>query len=77
METLLKAGTASVLMGLVAFAVESAAGPVWLKVVAPAVAGGAAFVVLLWLLRVREVQKVWDMARVRARPWWNRTGGSG
>ncbi|HEX9075995.1 MAG TPA: lipid II flippase MurJ, partial [Anaerolineae bacterium] len=73
LETLLKAGLASVLMGLVAFAVESAAGPIWLKVVAPAVAGGAVFVVLIWLLRVREAQRVWEMARVRAGNWWSRT----
>jgi putative peptidoglycan lipid II flippase len=76
LEILLKAGLASFLMGLVAFAVESAAGPVWLKVVAPAVAGGAAFVVLLWVLRVREAQRVWEMARVRAGGWWSRTRSS-
>jgi putative peptidoglycan lipid II flippase len=56
---------ASAAMGVLVFAVERVIGPVWLKVVAPAGVGAAAFVVLLWLLRVQEAQVIWQMVRER------------
>ena len=56
---------ASAAMGLVAFAVVSAVEPNWLKVVAPTAAGMVVYIALLWLLRVREAERVWEMARAR------------
>ncbi len=58
---LIKTLIASAAMGMLVFAVESAIGPVWLKVIASAAVGAAAFVGLLWLLRVQEAQAIWQM----------------
>jgi hypothetical protein len=39
---------------------------VW-QVVVPTVAAGAVYVALLWLLRVREAERVWQMVLARVR----------
>ena len=56
---------ASAAMGLTAFAVVGVVEPNWLKVVAPTAAGMVVYIALLWLLRVREAERVWEMARAR------------
>lgn len=66
---LAKALLASVAMGLVAFVVISAlenSAHLW-QVVAPTAAAGAVYVALLWLLRVREAERVWQMVLARVR----------
>ncbi len=57
----LKVLVASAGMGMLVFVIENALEPVWLKVIGPAAVGGAAFAVLLWLLRVQEARVVWQL----------------
>lgn len=57
----LKVIVASVAMGAVAFVIEQAVGSVLLKVIVPTIAAGAVYIALLWLLRVREAARVWEM----------------
>ncbi|MBI4787373.1 MAG: murein biosynthesis integral membrane protein MurJ [Chloroflexi bacterium] len=65
--TIAKVSLASAAMGLLAFAIESAVGPLWLKVAAPAIAGAGAYIALLWLLRVREAERVLEIVWARVR----------
>ncbi len=58
---LLRIVLASAAMGALVFALEGAIEPVWLKVCASAGVGAAAFVGLLWLLRVQEARAMWQM----------------
>jgi len=66
---LAKTLVASAAMGLVAFAVVGALGNatrLW-QVIVPTVAAGTVYVALLWLLRVREAERVWRMVLARVR----------
>lgn len=65
MALTLKVAVASVLMGAIAFGVQALFAANWLRVLMPALVGGAAYVALLWLLRVQEAQRLWQMVRVR------------
>ncbi len=58
---------ASAAMGVLAFVTQAAFGPTWLRVIGSATIGAAAFVALLWLLRVQEARLIWQMA-------WKRMG---
>ena len=66
---LFKSLLASAAMGAVAFVALGALGnvaQVW-QVIAPTAAAGAVYVALLWLLRVREAERVWQMVLARMR----------
>ncbi len=62
---LFRVSLASTAMGVLAFLTEGALGPVWLKVLAPVAVGGAAFAVLLWVLRVEEARMILQLVRSR------------
>ncbi len=62
---LFRVSLASAAMGVLAFFVETVLGPVWLKVLAPVAIGGAAFAVLLWVLRVEEAGLILQIVRGR------------
>jgi ABC-type enterobactin transport system permease subunit len=56
-------------MGAVAFVLVArleTASHLW-QVVVPSVAAGIVYAVLLWLLRVQEAQRLWQMVRSRVR----------
>lgn len=60
---------ASAAMGAVAFVTVGALGNVshlW-QVVGPTATAGAVYIALLWLLRVREAERVWQMVLARVR----------
>jgi len=64
-----KVAVASAALGAVAFVLLSMmenTARVW-QVVVPTVAAGAVYVALLWLLRVREAERVWQMVLARVR----------
>ncbi len=58
---------ASAAMGLIAFGVELAMPIAWLKVVIPALVGAIVYAGLLWLLRVREAERIGQMVWSRVR----------
>lgn len=65
MATTLKIIFASIAMGAVVFVIAGMVKTIWLQVIASMMVGGAVYIVLLRLLRVREVERVWQMALVR------------
>jgi putative peptidoglycan lipid II flippase len=62
---LIKILLASAAMGTLVFTIKRIIEPVWLQVIASAGVGAAAFVLLLWLLRVQEAKVIWQMVRDR------------
>jgi len=63
----LKVIVASIAMGAAAFVIAQTLDSILLKVVASTIAAGAVYIALLWLLRVREAARVWEMVLVRVR----------
>jgi putative peptidoglycan lipid II flippase len=63
--TTLKLIVASMAMGAVVFVVEGWIGSILLKVIVSTMLAGLVYVVLLWLLRVREAERVWQMMLAR------------
>jgi peptidoglycan biosynthesis protein MviN/MurJ (putative lipid II flippase) len=61
----LKVIVASIAMGAVAFVIAQTLDSILLKVVASTIAAGAVYIALLWLLRVREAARVWELVLTR------------
>jgi putative peptidoglycan lipid II flippase len=63
----IKVMIASLAMGAIAFAILSALADVadWIAVIAPTISAGAIYLALLRVLRVREAERVWEIARAR------------
>ena len=63
----IKVMIASLAMGAIAFAILSALADVadWIAVLAPTLIAGAIYLALLRVLRVREAERVWEIARAR------------
>ncbi len=64
---LVKVVAASLAMGIAVFAVASRPAPAWLTVAAAVLAGAVVYAVALWVLRVREAERVLELVRVRLR----------
>ena len=67
MTTLGKLVIASAAMGAVTFFIQSIIRMVWLQVIVSAIVAGIVYVVLIWLLRVGEAERVWQMLMARLR----------
>lgn len=65
--TVIKLVLASLVMGAIIFFSEPLFRVVWLQVLASAIVGGAIYIVLIWRLRVREAERLWQMALARWR----------
>ncbi|MBI5035342.1 MAG: murein biosynthesis integral membrane protein MurJ [Chloroflexi bacterium] len=65
--TTIKIIVASTVMGAIVFLIEGMLNSILLKVVVSAIVGGSIYIILLWLLHVREAERVWEMIRVRMR----------
>lgn len=67
LATTAKIIVASMVMGTSVFLIEGLLNSILFKVVVSALVGGLIYVALLWLLRVREADRVWQMIRARMR----------
>ncbi len=65
--TIVKILVASLAMGAVAFIVAGMFDSILFKVVVSATIAGSIYLALLWLLRVREAERVWQMVLARIR----------
>lgn len=63
--TALKIIFASIGMGAVVFVIEGMLNSILLKVIVPACAGGLVYLTLLGLLRVHEIERIWQMTLAR------------
>jgi hypothetical protein len=65
----IKVGAASVAMGAIAYTlfITTANLSLLWRVIVPTAAAGAAYIALLWTLRVREAEQVWQMLLARLR----------
>jgi len=67
LATLVKLIVAASVMGGVVYAITLIVSSIVIQVVAAAMIGGLVYLVLLRVLRVPEVERVWQMLRARAR----------
>lgn len=66
-STLMKILFASLSMGAVVFVIAGVMKTIWLQVIASMIGGGGTYLVLLRLLRVHEMERVWQMVLARMR----------
>lgn len=65
--TTIKVLIASMTMGAIVFVIAGMLPSIVLQVIVSAIVGGVVYLAMLWLLRVREAERVWQMVLARLR----------